>query len=109
MSRDYKLFLDDIIQCCEKISRFINGLSYNQFITNEIIFDAVMYNLEIIGEAVKNIPQELKDKHDEINWRKIAGLRDVIIHEYFGIDTEIIWDIVTNKLSELYNQIKSLL
>ena len=66
-------------------------------------------NLEVIGEAVKKIPEDMRQKHAGIDWRKIAGLRDILIHEYFGIDIEINWDIVQNKLPSLEGSIRSML
>ncbi|HEC86588.1 MAG TPA: DUF86 domain-containing protein, partial [Thermoplasmatales archaeon] len=65
------------------------------------IQDGVIRNLEIIGEAVKNLPDDIKKDYPEVEWRKIAGLRDILIHAYFGVDLEVIWDIVKNKVPEL--------
>ena len=73
------------------------------------IVDGVVRNLEIVGEAVKNIPANVKDKHPDIEWKKIAGLRDILAHEYFGIDIDILWDIVENKLPDLKKDISRLL
>lgn len=66
-------------------------------------------NLEVIGEAVKHIPQDIRDQRPEVEWRKIGALRDILAHEYFGVDLEIIWDVVTNKLPGLKEQIQKLL
>lgn len=71
--------------------------------------DAVMRNLEIIGEAVKSIPEELRAAHPKIEWRKIARLRDILIHHHFGIETEVIFDIVINKLDDLESEVRSIL
>ncbi len=102
-------FIDDILKSISKIRRYVNKKSFQKFVDNEILVDAVVRNLEIIGEAVKHIPTEIKKNHKEIQWRKIAGLRDILIHDYFGIDYEIVWDIIKNKLPELESQMVNLL
>jgi uncharacterized protein with HEPN domain len=71
------------------------------FVSDERTFDAVARNLQIIGEAVKNIPTEMRDQYSQIEWRKIAGLRDILAHTYFAVEDEIIWDIVQTKLADL--------
>lgn len=101
MSRNLSLYLDDILTSIEKIERYTANMNQISFMADERTIDAVSHNLQIIGEAVKKIPAELRDRYPQIEWRKIAGLRDTIAHAYFSIDDEIIWDIVENKLTEL--------
>ena len=93
----------------EKIEKYTKDISYKEFIQNTLLIDGVTRNLGIIGEAVKNIPAEIKRKYPNVEWKKIAGLRDIIIHEYSGINLEIIWDIVVNKVLELKNSAKKII
>jgi len=102
--RDAAVFLDDIIEACEKISRYTSGLSIEQFRRDDRTIDAVVRNLEVIGEAAKNVPDDMRRKI-AVDWKKMAGLRDVLIHGYFGIDLEIIWDIVENKIPMLRREV----
>jgi uncharacterized protein with HEPN domain len=94
VSRDTRLFLEDIITCCDKIGRYTVGLAFDQFRGDEKVIDAVARNLELIGEATKRLPDELRHRYQDVPWRKMAGLRDVVIHGYFGIDVQLLWDIV---------------
>ncbi len=105
MSRDNMVYLDDILQCCDRIIRYTQGMAYGQFETDDKTVDAVVRNLEIIGEAVKNIPEAIKDKNTQIEWRKIAGLRDIVVHAYFNVSISIVWDVVTHQIPELKKQI----
>ncbi|VUT24180.1 MAG: hypothetical protein MASP_00379 [Candidatus Methanolliviera sp. GoM_asphalt] len=99
--RDFKLFIIDIRDCANRILDYTRGKSFEEFIKNQMLIDAVVRNLEIIGEATKNLPDKIKLKYPRIEWRKIAGLRDIVIHGYFRIDYEILWDIIQNKIPDL--------
>jgi len=109
MSRDYRLFLEDIVESSIKILRYVNRMTFEQFIGDEKTYDAVLRNLEIIGEAVKNVSDEIRRTYPEVEWKKIAGLRDIVAHEYFGVDETIVWDIIQNKLPALREQIGNIL
>ena len=109
MPRDYKLYLEDILEAIEKIHAYMQGVSFDKLQGNSMLQDAILHNLEIIGEAAKHVPDELKAKTSELEWRKIAGIRDVIAHEYFGISMEIVWDILQNKLPDLRSQVLAFL
>ena len=105
MSKDYGLFLEAI----QKIRNYTNGLSLPTFTADTKTFDAVIRNLEIIGEAVKLIPEDVRRLRPEVQWKRIARLRDILIHQYFGVDAQIVWDIVQNKLTPLEQAIRALL
>jgi uncharacterized protein with HEPN domain len=106
MSRDYRLYLDDIATSCAKVLRYTAGLTFDTFLHNELVYDAVLRNLEVIGEAAKNIPVDLRARYPAAEWRKIAGLRDVLAHAYFGLEDSTLWDIVINKVPSLLKQIE---
>ncbi|MBS1760265.1 MAG: DUF86 domain-containing protein [Bacteroidetes bacterium] len=88
-----KLLLDDIIESGQKILSYTDDLSFDQFINDSKTLDAVIRNFEIIGEAVNRLPDEFKEKHPNIDWQRIRGFRNRIVHDYFGIDYDIVWQI----------------
>lgn len=98
--RSYRMFVEDILEAMDKIERYIKGLSYETFAENEMIVDAVIRNLEIIGEASRNIPEAVREKYPDIPWKRMIGLRNIAIHEYFGVDLGIIWEIIIRNLPE---------
>ncbi|MCS4541746.1 MAG: DUF86 domain-containing protein [Euryarchaeota archaeon] len=109
MPREHRAYLKDILEAIRKIERYTENITFEQFVKDELIQDGVVRNLEIIGESVKNIPDDVKSKKPEVEWKKIAGLRDILIHAYFGMDVDILWDIVKNKVPELKEKIKEVL
>jgi len=109
MPRDYKVGLEDILEATRKIRSYTLGFTLHTFKQDSKTFDAVVRNLEIIGEAAKSLPDSVRSKYPEIDWKRIGGLRDILIHEYFGVDAEIIWDIVENKLSAIDEVVRNIL
>lgn len=101
MPRDYRVCLEDILEAIHKIRSYTVGLNLETFRLESKTFDAVVRNLEIIGEATKGIPDSARLLHPEVDWRRLTALRNILIHEYFGVDAEIIWDVVQNKLTAL--------
>ena len=109
MPRDYEVYLEDILPATTKIRQYTAGLSPAAFAGDAKTLDAVVRNLEVIGEAAKTIPEAIRAQHPEVEWKKLVGLRNILIHEYFGIDAELIWDIIQNKLATLEKQIRAML
>jgi uncharacterized protein with HEPN domain len=107
-ARDWRLFADDIIESCAKIRRFVAGLTFDTFTADERTCDAVIRNLEIIGEAAKNLPEDVVARAPEVEWRKIRGMRDILAHGYFSLDHKVVWDTVTTKLGALERAIRDL-
>lgn len=109
MSRSLRLYLEDILISGAKILRYTRGITLAEFVNDEKTYDAVIRNLQIIGEAVKNIPAGVRDRYPDIEWRKIAGLRDILAHAYFSLENEIIWDIIENKIPSLIERVERVL
>ena len=92
--KDSKLYIRDIIESMEKILDYTKGLDFDGFVENRMAYDAVIRNFEIIGEAARNIPDEIASKHPEIPWSDMVGMRNILIHSYLGIDDSIVWNTV---------------
>jgi uncharacterized protein with HEPN domain len=109
MPREPKVYLEDIYTAAIKIENFTNGLTNDDFLKNELVSDAVIKNILVIGEATKNIPEEIRIRNRHIEWRKMAGMRDMMIHGYFSINYRIVWDVVHNKIPVLKEPFQKLL
>ncbi|MFW6123081.1 MAG: DUF86 domain-containing protein [Thermodesulfobacteriota bacterium] len=109
MPKDFKVYLDDIIESAAKIRSYIDSMSYEEFLNDDRTIDAVLRNLEIIGEATKRIPEKIRQQRSDIEWHKVIGLRNILIHQYSGVDLEIVWQIITQKLPVFEQQIKNIL
>ncbi|MCB0727349.1 MAG: DUF86 domain-containing protein [Ignavibacteriae bacterium] len=105
MYRDSKILIEDILESINKINLYVEGLSFDDFNLDPKTIDAVTRNFEIIGEASNKIPEDIRIKYPDIEWKKIIGLRNRIIHEYFGVDNSIIWYIIENELEFLKDKL----
>jgi uncharacterized protein with HEPN domain len=101
MSRDYRLFLKDIVEAINSIEEFTAGMSLEEFAVDDKTSSAVLRKLEIIGEAAKNIPEQVKKEHPDIPWKDMARIRDKVSHSYFIVDHEIVWKVVKERLSDV--------
>lgn len=108
MSRDWLLSVDDLIASAEKIGRMTAGLTFEQFVAEEAAFDAVLFNLQVIGEAIKKIPDEARAMLSEAHRRAPARLRDLIAHHYFSLDPDIVWEVSQMHVPALLNEVKAL-
>jgi len=105
VTRDMRLYIQDILESIEAIEEYVQSTTEEQFYRNRQVQDAVLRRLEIIGEAVKNLDEDFRNRYPEIPWKKIAGLRDVLIHEYFGVSLKRVWRVIKIDLVDLKLQI----
>lgn len=109
MKREYRLFVHDILEAIEHIEKFVEGMSFNEFYEDDKTKSAVVWKLEVIGEATKNISKEIKAKYRELPWKDMSRMRDKIAHFYFGIDYKIVWKVVKEELPEIKPKIIQIL
>lgn len=109
MKRIPHVFLRHILDSIEAIEEYTEDCSEEEFLDLREKQDAVVRRVEIIGEAVRNIPPDFREQHPHIPWKKIAGMRDKLVHEYFGVDFELVWEVVKNDLPPFKEQVEELL
>ena len=103
------VYLQDILESIELIQRFLDGVSEDEFYKNVEKQDAVLRRLEIIGEAVKHLPEVIREDNPDIPWRQIAGMRGIIIHEYFGVTLNMIWIVATDDILDLKTKVEEII
>lgn len=108
-SRDALLFVEDILNAFHRIEKYTKNTSLNEFRKNDMAIDAVIRNFEVIGEAGNNIPKSIRDKYPNVEWKETISFRNVLIHDYFGIDVEAVWDTIKRNLPSLKKHINELL
>ena len=109
MPRDYRVSLEDMVGSLARIRTLTSGMSYNEFVEDLTRQEAVFRNLEIIGVASKSVPHEVRSSYPEVDWARIGGLRDVLIHHYFGIDEDAVWSVIEKDIPELKFNIEAIL
>jgi len=105
IKREFILYLEDMLKSMDRIEEYLSNLDFKKFKQTYLVVDAIIRNFEIIGEASKNIPPNIQEKYPEIPWKKMYGLRNLIAHEYFGIDYELIWEIARKNLPQNRNDL----
>lgn len=108
MNRDYSDYINDLVTSIKDISTFIESMTYNVFIEDKKTVNAVIRSLEIIGEAAKSIPDDIKNKYINIPWKEMAGMRDKLIHQYFGVDLSIVWNVITEEIPSIEPELEKL-
>jgi uncharacterized protein with HEPN domain len=107
--RNPNLFLEDIEKSCVKILRFVADRTRDELFADELRLDAILMNLQIIGEAVKRLPPELRERYPDVAWREIAGMRDFVAHAYFALDSSILWSAIQEEVPSLLKRIRDIL
>jgi uncharacterized protein with HEPN domain len=106
--REIQDYINDLIEACEDILSFTKGLSYSDFVGDKRTVNAVIRSLEVIGEATKNLPISFRNKYPNIPWKQMAGMRDKLIHEYFGIDKQMIWQAIEKHIPYILPLLKEI-
>ena len=107
--KDPVLLVEDILEAMNKIEDYISGMEFQDFKSNSMAIDAVLRNLEVIGEASNNLPSNILSEYSEVPWKRMIGLRNIVIHEYFGVDLNIIWRIITKDIPETKPELEEVL
>ncbi|MBI5485538.1 MAG: DUF86 domain-containing protein [Deltaproteobacteria bacterium] len=107
MLRDWIQFYDDLIEFCSRILDYTAGLTREDFEESKVIYDATVRNVELIGEAAKNIPEQIRLQIPDVPWQRLIATRNILAHDYFGINNDILWDIIENKVPELAHKLRT--
>jgi len=108
MKKDINIFLEHILESINLIEEYVRDKKKSDFLQSKQLQDSIMRRIEIIGEAIKNIPDDFKEKNNKIPWKQITGMRDILIHQYFGIDLNLTWEVIEKDLPKLKTQIISI-
>jgi uncharacterized protein with HEPN domain len=109
MKRDHSLYIKDILDAIQRIEDFAGDITFEEFVQDDKTSSAVLRKLEIIGEAAKKIPADMRKSHSKIPWKEMAGMRDKVIHFYFGVDYEIVWKVIKERLPEILPEMNNIL
>jgi len=108
VSREWRLYVADMREFCARIAEYTDGLSREEFEKTPLVYDATLRNLELIGEAARHVPEEVRAKAPDVPWRRVVAVRNILIHGYLGLDNDIIWDIVQNEIGKLLQALEKL-
>jgi len=106
MWRDWRLYVQDAIACCDAIAAYTQGLDRAALEADRRTCDAILRNLEVLGEAVRNLSGTVRDANPQVPWAKIAGMRNILAHAYFAVDNDIVWDVVANHIGPLVTELR---
>jgi uncharacterized protein with HEPN domain len=108
VSREWRLYIADMREFCARVAEYTDGLSREEFEKTRLVYDATLRNLELIGEAARHVPEEVRAQAPDVPWRRVVAVRNILIHGYLGIDNDIIWDIVQNEIGKLLRALEKL-